>query len=148
MWPPAFVFLERLPLNANDKVDRQALPAPERGAGGGEREVVAPRDDLERRLVALWEELLARRPIGVRDDFFAAGGHSLLAVRLMAHIQARFGRSLPIATLLRHPTVERLAALLRTAPVVGAATAARRSALVDLTAARGAQAPRRPLFCV
>src|SRR6202023_1325730 len=134
----AFPPPDRLPLNANDKVDGQALPAPVPGREAPGRDFVAPRDPLELRLASIWEELLGSRPIGVRDDFFELGGHSLLAVQLMARLQAAFGRSLPTAAVLRHPTVEGLAALLRE----GAAPA-RRGALVEMTPG-GARA----LFCV
>jgi amino acid adenylation domain-containing protein len=160
MVPAAFVFLDRLPLNANGKVDRAALPAPEHGRDELDRDYLSPRDALELQLVGLWEELLASSPIGVRDDFFALGGHSLLAVQLMARIQTRFGRSLPIAALVRHPTVERLGALLRDgAEPAGRGGRAgmvpvRRSALVEMTSSRGAAHGEsragggRPFFCV
>ena len=113
MVPATFAPLDEPPLTANGKVDRGALvvrgvPGNDRGDSGR-----APRDDLERRLVELWEELLERRPIGIGDDFFAAGGHSLLAVRLMARIRQTFGRDLPLSALLDGATVEALAAKLR-----------------------------------
>ena len=78
MVPGVFVWLDRLPLTASNKVDRRRLPAPT-----PDRQPALPtppRDDLERRLVAMWEDLLGRRPVGIADDFFALGGHSLLAV--------------------------------------------------------------------
>ncbi|HLX07384.1 MAG TPA: amino acid adenylation domain-containing protein, partial [Thermoanaerobaculia bacterium] len=139
MVPAAFVFLDRLPLNANDKIDRQALPAPAPGREELGGDYLAPRDALELRLAGIWEELLGSgRPVGVRDDFFELGGHSLLAVQLMARLQGAFDRSLPTAAVLRHPTVEGLAALLR-----GGAAPARRTALVEMTPA----APK-ALYCV
>ena len=145
MVPAAFVFLDRLPLNANGKIDRPALPAPERRPDELARGYLAPRDALELQLAGMWEELLGSHPIGVRDDFFELGGHSLLAVQLMARIQASFGRSLATATLLRHPTVERLAAVLR-----DVARPARRAALVAMTpqAQPAEVGPPRPFFCV
>jgi amino acid adenylation domain-containing protein len=141
MVPSVFVFLDGLPLTVNGKVDRRALPAP-----GKSREPesghLAPRDALELRLVRLWEELLGIEPVGVRDDFFALGGHSLLAVQLMARLQAMLGASLPVAALLRNPTVERLAALLREG------VAPTREALVALTPNRVPGTGGRPLFLV
>jgi len=110
--PTYFIALGELPLTPSGKLDRRALPAPEdllRPQG----EVVAPRDTLELQLVRLWEELLETEPIGVRHDFFEIGGHSLLALRLMAHIRNRFGCDLPIGTLLAGPTIEHLAEIMR-----------------------------------
>ncbi|HVR95001.1 MAG TPA: amino acid adenylation domain-containing protein [Thermoanaerobaculia bacterium] len=137
MVPSAFVFLNELPLTTGGKVDRNALSAsalPERTRDG---ERLAPRDVLELRLVRLWEELLGIQPVGVQDDFFELGGHSLLAVQLVAGIQKSFGRTLPLAALLRNPTVERLAAVLRE----GGDPA--RGVLVELAPGTG-----RPFFCV
>jgi amino acid adenylation domain-containing protein len=138
MMPAAFVLLDRLPVNANGKLDRAALPAPDWGGEPRGGDYLAPRDALELRLAGLWQELLPGHPVGVRDDFFELGGHSLLAVQLMARIQKSLGRSLPTATLLRHPTIERLAALLRDGGEPSA-----RTALVEMAAAGG-----RPFFCV
>nr|WP_276599757.1 non-ribosomal peptide synthase/polyketide synthase [Nannocystis sp. SCPEA4] len=121
MVPSAFVCLDALPLNPNGKVDRKALPSPEATRGADET-FVAPRTEVERALVAIWEELLEVRPIGIDDDFFALGGHSLLAVRVVSAVKARLGLGLTLATLLQRPTVAALAALLaeietRPAPV-------------------------------
>ncbi len=135
MLPSAFVLLEALPLSPNGKVDRKALAAPEREAGP---QLLGPRDDLEWQLVQLFEEVLGVRSVGVRDDFFRLGGHSLLAARLTFSLRQRLGRSLPLAAILRHPTVESLAALLRqdSAPL-------HRAPLVELAPGEG-----RPLFLV
>jgi amino acid adenylation domain-containing protein len=113
MIPSSFEVLEALPLNANGKLDRRALPRPkrERSAQGSGR--VAPRDGLELELMRLWEECLEVRPIGVTEDFFELGGHSLLAVRLMFRIRSELGQDLPLATLFQAPTIERQAGLLR-----------------------------------
>ncbi|MDI3292171.1 condensation domain-containing protein, partial [Polyangium sp. 15x6] len=110
MVPSAFVRLAALPLNPSGKVDRKALPSPE-ATRGAETSYVAPRTDTERALVAIWEELLQVRPIGIRDRFFHLGGHSLLAFRLVSAIEARIGGALSVATVLRHPTIEALSAL-------------------------------------
>ncbi len=112
MVPSAFCVLESLPLTPNGKVDRKALPAPDAASAGLDR-YEAPRDELEARLVALWEEMLGVQPVGVRSDFFELGGHSLLAAGMMARIRERFGRALPVATLFQGATVELLARRLR-----------------------------------
>ncbi|MCY1023460.1 non-ribosomal peptide synthase/polyketide synthase [Pyxidicoccus sp. MSG2] len=112
MVPSAMVVLPALPLNANGKVDRKALPAPQR-AEVPAATLLAPRDALELQLVRLWESVLGVQPVGVHGNFFELGGHSLLAVRLMAAVREATGRHLPLAALFQAPTVEQLAALLR-----------------------------------
>jgi amino acid adenylation domain-containing protein len=143
MVPAAFVPLAALPRNPSGKVDRKALPAPEWQGREGERGAAGlplpPRDELELRLVGMWKEILGVQPVGVLDDFFALGGHSLLAARLAARIRTRLGRELPLASLLRAPTVAGLAALLR----LGDEPAERR-ALVEIQPG----GDRRPLFAV
>ena len=117
MVPSAFVLLEALPLTSNGKVDRGALPAPERARSSADGENLGPRDGIELELVRIWEDLLGVAPIGVTDDFFELGGHSLLAVRLLANIQRRFGqrlsRDLSLAVLFQGATIEGLARVLR-----------------------------------
>jgi acyl carrier protein len=112
MIPAAFVTLERLPLAANGKVDRAALPQPLSGPPSPAT-VVEPRDDLERRLVKIWQNVLGVAPIGIRDHFFELGGHSLLAVRLFAQLQSELRVDLPLATLFEAPTIEGLATFVR-----------------------------------
>lgn len=113
MAPSAFVFLAAVPLNANGKVDRDALPAPEALRTASANEFVAPRDEKEKRLARIWENVLNVRPVGIRDNFFELGGHSLLAVRLLARIEKEYDRKLPLAVLFQAPTVERLTEVLR-----------------------------------
>jgi amino acid adenylation domain-containing protein len=114
MVPRTFVFLEALPLSANGKVDRRALPAPDEAGSPAATAFVAPRDALEESLAALWRELLpGDEPLGVFDNFFDAGGHSLLAVRLMARIQQEHRCELPLSVLLEGPTLDHLAAVVR-----------------------------------
>jgi thioesterase domain-containing protein/acyl carrier protein len=111
MVPAGVVLLDSMPLTATGKVDRRALPAPERGP-----ERIAdrpPRDELERRLLGVWEDVLGVRPIGVRDNFFDLGGHSLLAMRLFAALEKALQTRLPVAVLLQAPTVEEQARLIR-----------------------------------
>ena len=73
----------------------------------------APRDVVEQRLTAIWERILDIRPVGVRDNFFSLGGHSLTALRLMAEIERDFSIRLPVSVLFQSPTIESLAPMLR-----------------------------------
>lgn len=112
MVPAAFVQLSALPVNRNGKLDRHALPAP--GAQNfAIRPYVAPRDELERSLAAIWSEVLSVSRVGIDDDFFALGGDSLLALRLFARVHRALGQELPIAALFKAPTIAGLAAMLR-----------------------------------
>ncbi|HWW75481.1 MAG TPA: non-ribosomal peptide synthetase, partial [Pyrinomonadaceae bacterium] len=113
MVPAAFVTLDEFPRTASGKIDRRALPVPERGVGAAGEAFVAPRDLLEMKLAHIWEEILDVKSVGVRDNFFELGGHSLLATRLMSRIEEVFGRQLPLTTLFRSPTIEHLGGLLR-----------------------------------
>jgi aspartate racemase len=113
MLPSVFVRLGELPLTPNGKVDRRALPVPEDARPELGANFVAPKEGLESELVQIWEELLGVHPIGVQDNFFDLGGHSLLGVRLFAHIENRFGQNLPLATLFHSPTIEQLVSVLR-----------------------------------
>jgi len=99
-------------LTPSGKVDRRALPIPDRSETESEKCFVSPRTPIERQLASLWEELLAVRPIGVHDNFFDLGGNSLLAVRLMTLIGKTFGKNLPIASLYQAGTIEQLAKLI------------------------------------
>ncbi|RYZ43248.1 MAG: non-ribosomal peptide synthetase [Myxococcaceae bacterium] len=106
MVPSALVVLETLPLNANGKVDRKALPEP--GETPRAASFIAPRTPTEERLAALFTEVLRVERVGVHDDFFELGGHSLLATQLVSRVRAAFGVELPLRTLFAAPTVEAL----------------------------------------
>lgn len=112
MVPAQFVFVEALPLGPTGKVNRSALPDPGAPAAG-QPVPVAPRDQMERALLAAWERTLGVEGIGVTDSFFDVGGHSLLAAALMAEIEAEAGVSAPLSLLFVAPTIERLARELR-----------------------------------
>ena len=108
MIPTAFVFLEKLPLTANGKVDRRALPAVGRERVEGKREYVAPRTIVEEVLAGLWEDVLRVKQVGVHDNFFELGGHSLLATQVISRAREAFGVELPLRSLFEAPTVSSL----------------------------------------
>jgi len=113
MIPSVFVALDALPLTANGKVDRNALPAQRTSLREEAVQPLRPRNPLESELVRIWEEALGVHPIGIGDDFFELGGHSLLAASLIAQIERACGVRLPLATLFGAPTIELLAECLR-----------------------------------
>ena len=105
-WPGAWQRLAALPLKANGKLDASRLPAPERPAG------TRPVGELETALAGLWAELLGVEAVQREDDFFALGGHSLMATRLIARIRAELGRELALRDVFEHPRLEQLAGAL------------------------------------
>jgi amino acid adenylation domain-containing protein len=109
MAPSAFVLLDRLPLTANGKVDRRALPAPEAVRPGLLTGYAAPRTALEEELVHIWSQVLNLDRIGIHDDFFALGGHSLLATQVVSRIRNAFGVELPLRSMFLSPTLAELA---------------------------------------
>lgn len=115
MVPAAFVVLEAMPLNPNQKVDRRALPMPTAENLAGFKIVIPPRNEWERQLTEIWESLLGIAPIGIQNNFFELGGTSLLAVQMLTQIEKLWGKNLPITTLLQAPTVEDLVKVIRSA---------------------------------
>ncbi len=104
--PSAFVWLPQLPLTANGKLDLKALPAPTARVEP-DRDFTPPQNPVQTQLVAIWEEVLDRRPIGIHDDFFELGGHSLLAARTIALVAERIGGRLNFGEFFDHPTIEK-----------------------------------------
>lgn len=112
MVPAIFVKMDTLPINANGKVERRALPMPDWSQwGSGEK--IAAQGSLEVMLVRVWEKVLGVPNVGVEDNFFDLGGHSVLAVRLVAEIEKVIGRKIPLSSLFRGSTVASLARLIR-----------------------------------
>jgi amino acid adenylation domain-containing protein len=110
MVPEVFVFLEKLPLSPNGKIDRGALPKPESPTHGVPLD--RPVNELELQLLHIWEGVLGTPQIGVTDDFFELGGNSLLALRLIAQIRKRTGQRILLSSLIDHRTIRSLGQLL------------------------------------
>jgi amino acid adenylation domain-containing protein len=137
MVPAFFVMLDALPLNPNGKVDRRALPNPDGTRPELAQEFVAPRTPTEQALADIWKESLSLDRIGLHDDFFALGGHSLRALQVMSRIRQHFQADLPLRSFFSRPTLAGLADLLshsqgreQAAPTI---TSASRGAVVPLS---------------
>ena len=107
MVPSAHVELEKLPLTHNGKIDRKALPQPDRDIP--EEEYVGPQDATQETLCRLWQDVLRRDRVGIHDNFFKIGGHSLLAVQLTSRVRSAFAIEMPLSVLFATPTVARMA---------------------------------------
>jgi amino acid adenylation domain-containing protein len=117
MLPSYFIHLEALPLTATGKLDRRSLPLPD--PGDYSRDYIAPRTDTERRLCELWAQILDLPRMGVDDDFFERGGHSILALRAAWRTSTMFDRHVPVTLLFEFPTVARFAEHLDGKPADG-----------------------------
>jgi amino acid adenylation domain-containing protein len=113
MIPPRMVHLQRLPLTGNGKLDRKALPAPDNN-NRPNIEYEAPDNDIEVKLVAIWEEVLGRERIGVNDNFFEIGGHSLRAVQVVSRIYRELESKIELRHMFDSPTIRTLAAVIGT----------------------------------
>ncbi|HKG81229.1 MAG TPA: phosphopantetheine-binding protein, partial [Pyrinomonadaceae bacterium] len=109
MVPSAFVFLEELPLTPNGKVNRKALPAPNSDRTDLETTRVLPRNEAEEAIAAAWREVVTVEQIGIYDNFFDLGGHSLLLVKIHNRLQEAFNREFSIVEMFRHTTIDSLA---------------------------------------
>ncbi len=108
--PTRFVLVDKIALTHNGKIDRAKLPSLDESPIQVTQKYTGPRDDIENRLQAIWEDILPTRPIGVQQDFYEIGGHSLLAVRLLVRIEREFNCRIPLAAMFPAPTIESLAA--------------------------------------
>jgi amino acid adenylation domain-containing protein len=133
--PSAFEILDALPLTPNNKLDRKRLPEPSQGAAT----FVPPRDELELQLIQIWERILGIQPIGISDNFFDLGGHSLIALQLFAQIEQTWQKRLSWSILFESATVAEIADIIR--HEVDSTT---RSPLVLLKSGQN----QSPLFCV
>lgn len=115
MLPSTFVFLEALPINANGKLDYQALPVPGQVRPDLDEFFVAPRNLVEDLLASIWMEVLNIESVGVNDNFFELGGHSLLATQVISRARDRFHVEVPLRRLFEFPTIARLAESIETA---------------------------------
>jgi amino acid adenylation domain-containing protein/non-ribosomal peptide synthase protein (TIGR01720 family) len=108
MIPAFFVYVDRLPLTANGKIDRKSLPAPDLSHRQVGDSYVAARTEIEASLCAIWSDVLKMSPIGIHDNFFKLGGHSLLATQVISRIRSVFERDIPLRVLFEEPTIARL----------------------------------------
>lgn len=137
MLPALFMLIARVPLTSSGKIDRKALPVPDWSQAQSNNQYIAPQNDVEKKLVAIWQKVFAIQKIGTQDDFFELGGDSLLASVLFLEIEQVFGQSFPMSILLKYPTISSLTGLLRKESSV--------SDLEDLAALRAAGS-KPPLF--
>jgi hypothetical protein len=109
MLPSHYVFLEKLPITPSGKVDRRALPQPTRCQPSDGEEFTAPRTDLERQIAAIWKDILGTDRIGVHDNFFDLGGHSLKVVQVLSRMRTALQVDLPLRRVFEGPTVAEMA---------------------------------------
>ena len=109
MIPAAFVFLENLPLTANGKINRRALPVPDTSQRNLEVDFVLPSTDTEQELADIWTEVLKLKQVGINDNFFELGGHSLLATQVISRLREVFSLDFSLRYLFENPTIAELA---------------------------------------
>jgi acyl carrier protein len=109
MVPSAFVLLDTLPLTPNGKVNRHALPQPEHHLPMAEVSGVLPQTEAERIIATVWQEILQLERVGIHDNFFNLGGHSLLLGKMQFQLQERFGQEISVIDLFKYPTIHTLA---------------------------------------
>jgi acyl carrier protein len=129
--PSVFMILDALPLTPNGKIDRKALPLPSPQQVRSEVEFVAPQTPTEKELAAIWAEILGSDHIGIHDNFFNSGGHSLSATQLVTHIRKNFYVELSLRDFLKYPTIAGLAELIEES-ILSKASDARINALLEM----------------
>jgi hypothetical protein len=119
MIPSAFILLDALPRTAHGKLDRSALPLPDKSRPELEESLVVPRTPVEKALSGIWGEVLGLERVGIHENFFELGGHSLLATRVISLARKAFEMELPLRTLFEKPTIEELALVISQSPTLG-----------------------------
>lgn len=109
MLPSHFIAVPEFPLTPNGKIDKKNLPQPLAVITSSQHQLVLPETDTEKRLLAIWSEVLAVAPLGTQDNFFLLGGHSLKAVKIISRVRAQFGVAITIRDLFACPTIKNLA---------------------------------------
>jgi acyl carrier protein len=109
MVPSTFTVLDAFPLTPNGKVDRRRLPAPEERRTAARVAFLAPRDEIERSIAGVWRDVLRLDEVGVDDNFFDLGGHSLLLVQVQAKLREALGREIAIVEMFQYPTIRAMA---------------------------------------
>jgi acyl carrier protein len=112
MIPSAYVVLDKFPLTPNNKINRKALPPPAADRSEASLDFTPPRTPMEERLAKIWRELLGQTVIGIDDNFFEAGGHSLLAMQMMARVRDEFRAEISLRNIFEAPTIAELAVIL------------------------------------
>jgi len=112
MVPSVFIALAELPLTGTGKVNRRALPDPGKSRPNLATPLVAPTTEVEGILAAIWEDVLSLDLVGVNDNFFDLGGHSLAATRVVSQVIKQFQLELPLQSLLQSPTIAEMAAII------------------------------------
>jgi acyl carrier protein len=125
--------MEALPLLSNGKVDRNALPAPDHARPEIEDAFAAPRTPIEEMMAAIWSQLLRLEKVGIHDNFFNIGGHSLLAAQVVGRVRNTFNVDLPLRVFFETPTVAGLAAYIARIQVEEADDATLSAALAELS---------------
>ncbi|MGG4268306.1 thioesterase domain-containing protein, partial [Peribacillus simplex] len=139
MVPAHFIKVNAIPLTTNGKVDRKALNSLTIQRESSFSAPIIPRDEIEYQLITIWQDLLQIEDVHVNDDFFNRGGHSLLVIKLISKIREKFGKEIKVSALIKNPTVEGMAYLIRDNHGIGKSL----SVLVPLQ-----ESEKRPFFCV
>ena len=121
MVPASYVVLDKLPISSNGKIDRKALPAPERddGASGSSSTYITPRNDTEHKLAEIFSRVLGLEQVGIDDDFFDLGGHSLTAMRVISLLKSELDVDLPVRIMFKAHSVAQIAAVVAERALAG-----------------------------
>jgi acyl carrier protein len=142
MVPSTFMFLDSLPVT-NGKLDRRALPEPNDKRPELSTAYALPTDEIEKTLASIWEKVLDVRPVGIHDNFFDLGGHSLSATQVISQVIKQFQLELPLQSLFQSPTVAKMAAVITQNQVKRASEAELPQMLREVEAMTEEEAQRR-----